>query len=84
MILTDDKVFLNLNLNLKFDINHTDVKKNKNTHLLAASVKSHIHSDYPTHMKIYTDGSVLYKTQSGATFIIPSLKVAKSDYSRKT
>ena len=37
----------------KFDLNHTDIKKKENPHLLAASVKSYIHSDYPHHM-IYT------------------------------
>ena len=54
--------------------------QNENPHLLAASVKSSIHSDYRTHMKIYTDGPVLDNTQSGAAFITPALKVEKSYY----
>ena len=51
----------------KFD--RTNIKKTENPHLLAASVKFQIHSDYPNHM-ICTDESVLDNTQSGATVII--------------
>ena len=61
-----------------FDIDYTDIKKDEDPNLLSIEVKSHLVSQYPYHLKVFTDGSVLESGKSGAAFIIPDLKVHKS------
>ena len=61
-----------------FDINHTDVLKNEQYHILSYSVKMHVQKNYPNHLKVYTDGSLLDNQQSGSAFVIPFLNVDKS------
>ena len=61
-----------------FDINYTNLKKSDNINILAIDVKSHIQNNYPNHLKIYTDGSLLDNNKGGAAFIIPGLKIEKS------
>ena len=63
-----------------FDIDHTSLKKDINLNILSTSVQSHINENYPLHLKIFTDGSVLENNNSGAAFLIPDLKVEKSFY----
>ena len=64
--------------NATFDINHTELKKEDQPHVLSYSVKLHVQNNYPNHLKVYTDGSLLSNKQSGSAFVIPSLKVNKS------
>ena len=65
-------------LNAGFDIDHTDIKKEENTNMLATNAKMHLAESYPNHLKVYTDGSVLDDDSAGSGFIIPSLNVKKS------
>ena len=60
-----------------FDINYTDIKKSDNPNILAIDAKSHIQNNYPNHLKIYTDGSLLDNNKGGAAFIIPGLKIER-------
>ena len=62
----------------EFEINTTVLKKDMHPNIVAATVKSHIQNKYPSHLKIYTDGSLLENQQAGAAFVIPALKVEKS------
>ena len=43
-------------------------------------VKEHISVTYPSHLKIFTDGSVMDSLDSGAAFVIPDMKLQKSFY----
>ena len=45
---------------------------------MSLSVKMHVESKYPNHLKVYTDGFLLNNNQSGSAFVIPSLKINKS------
>ena len=38
----------------------------------------HLQKNYPNHLKVYTDGSLLDNKQSGSAFVIPFLNVNKS------
>ena len=38
----------------------------------------HLQNNYPNHLKVYTDGSLLNNNLSGSAFVIPSLKIYKS------
>ena len=61
----------------RFDIRHTDLKKEDNINLLASQVKCHIEDLYSDHLKVFTDGSVIER-QAGSAFLIPALKIEKS------
>ena len=61
-----------------FDIDHTNLTKTENPNLLSVSVKSHMETNYISHLKVFTDGSVLDNKQAGAAFVIPALKLEKS------
>ena len=61
-----------------FDLEYTDVKKADQPNILSYSAKMHIQNNYPNHLKVYTDGSLLNNGQSGSAFVIPSLKVEKT------
>ena len=56
------------------------MKKDEQYHILSYSVKMHLENNYPNHLKVYTDGSLLDNQQSGSAFVIPSLKVSKTFY----
>jgi hypothetical protein len=62
------------------DYTHTPKSDESQRHILITEVKSHLENRYPLHLKIFTDGSVLDSKNSGAAFVIPSLKVQKSFY----
>ena len=61
-----------------FDLNNDELKKSDNPHLLAASFRSRVHSQYPNHLKVYTDGSLTDNNMAGAGFVIPGLKKERS------
>jgi ribonuclease HI len=67
-------------LRAKFDIDFTDEKKNQNINILVSDVKQHLAEQYPYHLKIFTDGSVLETNDCGSAFSIPDLKIDKSYY----
>ena len=61
-----------------FDIDHTNILKNEQPHVLSYSVKMYLQNNYPNHLKVYTDGSSLDNQESGSAFVIPSLNIEKS------
>jgi ribonuclease HI len=61
-----------------FDIDHTDIVKKENPHLLTSEVRHHLIESYTDNLKVYTDGSVNENSFAGAAFIIPDLKIEKS------
>ena len=65
-------------INAKFDTDYTDLKKSEPTNILAIEVREHLINNYQNHIKSFTDGSVLDSLDSGASFVIPELKVQKS------
>ena len=64
----------------RFDIDYSDIKKEENPNILANLTKEHLENEYPNHLKIYTDGSVIHDEDCGSGFVIPALKVQKSFY----
>ena len=62
----------------KFDTDYTDLMKSESTNILAIEVREHVNNNYQSHIKIFTDDSVLDSLDSGAGFVIPDLKVQKS------
>jgi ribonuclease HI len=67
-------------LEADFHIDYTSVHKNDNVNILTTEVKEHISLNYPHHLKIYTDGSVLASKDCGCSFVIPDLKVERTFY----
>ena len=66
-----------------FDINHTNIKKDENIHMLSCMTKEHIELNYKDHLKIYTDGSVMENKNVGAAFIIPHLNIERAFHLQK-
>ena len=60
-------------LNASFDIKYLSINKNENIHLTACKVREHLQSNYPMHLKVYADGSVL-DSSADADVLIPDLK----------
>ena len=63
-----------------FDTEYSKLKKNENDNLLVNLVKEHLDTSYSSHLRIFTDGSVLDSSDSGAGFVIPHLKMKRSFY----
>ena len=63
-----------------FDIEHSEINKSKPVNILKSNVLEHISSLYTSYTHIYTDGSVLENSKSGAAFLIPSRQVSKQLY----
>ena len=63
-----------------FDVDDSNLTKKEHPHVLASRMKSRIHERYAQHLHVYTDGSLLDNHQTGAGFVIPSLKIKKSFY----
>ena len=63
-----------------FDINHSSMKKSENENILSTYVKEHLSNKYSSHLKVFTDGSLLSNNEAGAAFIVPSLKIEKLYY----
>lgn len=62
----------------KFDIDHSQLKKDTNVYILANTIKSYIDECYHNHFKLYTDGSLLENKKAGAAYIIPGLNIVQS------
>ena len=60
-----------------FDTDYTNLTKDDSPNILKASVQTHLENSYNNHLKIFTDGSVLESENTGAAFIIPSLRIEK-------
>ena len=66
--------------NAKFDTDHTDLKKSETANILDIEVREYLNNNYQNRIKIFTGGSVLNTSVSGAGFVIPDLKAQKSFY----
>ena len=67
-------------LNARIDDEYTTLKKDDNVNILVNEVREHLEKTYPNHLKVFTDGSLMETSESGAGFTIPSLNVQKSFY----
>jgi ribonuclease HI len=63
-----------------FDIDYSAYHKSDNVHILTSEVRNHLEVNYNHHLKVFTDGSLLESSETGAGFVIPDLKVQKSFY----
>ena len=61
-----------------FDIDNPILSKNTQPYLLKSLTLEYIANKYPTHTKIYTDGSKNDNGSAGAAFTIPSINCTKS------
>ena len=61
-------------LSAQFDTDYSTIRKYENPHLLTNIARSHIADNYPNHLKVCTDGSVLENGYAGAGFGIPHFK----------
>jgi len=64
----------------QFIIDYQNIHKSLNPSLIKNLVLEFIHTNFPTHLQIFTDGSKLESNQTGAAFFIPSLKISNSYY----
>ena len=64
----------------KFDIFHSNIRKEDNIHLLACETREHLNKEYYNYLKIFTDGSLCDSGDTGAGFVIPALNITKSYY----
>ena len=61
-----------------FQINTNTINKELSPHIIKSIIDEEMELFYKDYTKIYTDGSVLSNGNSGAAFLIPSLRVTKS------
>ncbi len=61
-------------------MDYSAFKKSEDANMLATDARIHIEQQYPNHLQIYTDGSVLDSGDSGSGFVIPSLGIRQSFY----
>jgi ribonuclease HI/exonuclease III len=64
--------------NADYTVNYTCYKKKENPNLITSDALQYINEQYPNHLKIYSDGSVLESADVGCGFVIPDFKIKRS------